>query len=95
MLLVSGDISNRSLSCASAYGEITYISNSSTADSKAMNPMLDKAQWQTHLEAYFTKYYGEGTWFRVCIVSLSSSIVVALQCDPKEPPPPTHPPHPT
>ena len=40
MLLMDGDISNRSLSFASAYGELTYINNKNTGAPRTINLLL-------------------------------------------------------
>ncbi|MFM7978957.1 MAG: hypothetical protein ACKPKO_06535 [Candidatus Fonsibacter sp.] len=44
MLLMDGDISDRSLSFASAYGDITYINNNNTGAPRTINLMLDEGQ---------------------------------------------------
>ena len=54
MLLMGGGIINRPLSCASAYGDITYINNNITAGNKAINLTLDEAQWQSQLDTDLT-----------------------------------------
>ena len=75
MLLMDGDISDRSLSFASAYGNMTYINNKNTGTPRTINLMLDEQQWQTQLDADLTRYYSEDPHFRVCIVSQSSTKV--------------------
>ncbi len=50
MLLMGGDISNMSLGCARAYGDIAYINNQVTKFNTAINLILDAAQWQTRFE---------------------------------------------
>ena len=78
MLLMDGDISDRSLSFASAYGNMTYINNKNTGAPRTINLMLDEQQWQTQLDADLARYYSEDPRFRVCIVSQSSTKVVAM-----------------
>ena len=56
MLLMDGDISKRSLSFASSYGEMTYISNTNTESKKHFNLMLDETQWHTQLVADLNKF---------------------------------------
>ena len=46
-MLMDGDISHRSLSFASGYGDIAYINNKSTEGNKAINLTLDEGEWQT------------------------------------------------
>ena len=65
MLLIGGDISNRSLSFASAYGEVAYVSNGKAGASKTINLMLDEQQWQTELDADLASYYAEDLRFKV------------------------------
>ena len=85
MLLMDGDISDRSLSFASAYGNMTYINNKNTgAPPRTTNLMLDEQQWQTQFDADLARYYSEDPRFRVCIVSQSSTKVVAMETDLKE-----------
>ena len=80
MLLMDGDISDRLLSFASAYGEMTYINNNTGAP-RTINLMLDEGQWQTQLDADLARYYNEDPRFRVCIVIQSSTKVVALESE--------------
>ena len=81
MLLMDGDISDRSLSFASAYGEIAYINNKNTVSPRTINLMLDEGQWNTQLDADLAKFHAEDPRFRVCIVSQSSTKVVALESE--------------
>ena len=78
VLLMDGDISERSLSFASSYGEMTYISNTNTEGKKHFNLMVDEVQWHTQLVADLNRYHAEGPAFRVCIVTQSSSKAVVL-----------------
>ena len=84
MLLMDGDISDRSLSFASAYGEMTYIYNTNAGAPRTINLMLDEGQWQTQLDADIARYYEQDPRFRVCIVSQISTKVVALESELKE-----------
>ena len=76
IILMYGDISDRSLSFASAYGKMTYINNKNTGAPRTINLMLDEGQWQTQLDADLARYYEQDPRFRVCIVSQSSTKVV-------------------
>ena len=84
MLLMDGNISNRSLSFAREYGELTYINNKNMGAPSTINLLLDEPQWQTLLDADLTRYYSEDPRFRVCIVSQSSTKVVAMESELKE-----------
>ena len=79
MLLMDGDISDRSLSFASAYGGITYINNKSTGEPRTINLMLDEGQWQVQLDADLARYYNEDPRCRVCIVSQSAAKVISFR----------------
>ena len=46
--------------------------------------MLKEEQWQTQLDADLTRYYNEDPRFRVCIVSQSSTKVVAMESELRE-----------
>ncbi|MFM6252448.1 MAG: hypothetical protein ACKPEQ_25425 [Dolichospermum sp.] len=59
MLLMDGDVSNRSLSFASAYGEIAYINNNSTGGARTVNLMLNDGQWHAQLGADLISYFQE------------------------------------
>ncbi|MFM7990027.1 MAG: hypothetical protein ACKPKO_63005 [Candidatus Fonsibacter sp.] len=59
MLLMDGNISDRSLSFASAYGEIAYINNKNTGAPRTINLMRDEQEWNTQLDADLAKYYAE------------------------------------
>ena len=84
MLLMDCNIRDRSLSFASAYGEMTYINNKNTGAPRTINLMLDEPQWQTRLDADLTRYYNEDPRFRVCMVSQSATTAIALESDLKD-----------
>ena len=73
MLLMDGDVSERSLSFAKNYGDITYINNKNTEGNKVINLMLSEEQWKEQLRADLTKFYEEDPSFRVCIASQGAS----------------------
>jgi hypothetical protein len=73
MLLMDGDVNERSLSFAKNYGDISYINNKNTEGNKVINLMLSEDQWEEQLRADLDQYYKEDPQFRVCIVSQSSS----------------------
>jgi hypothetical protein len=81
MLLMDGDVSERSLSFASSYGDMTYISNTNAEGNKHFNLMLDETQWNAQLVSDLNKFYTEDPNFKVCIVSQSSSKAVALEAE--------------
>ena len=84
MLLMDVDISDISLSFDSAYGKITYINNHNTGAPGSINLRLDEGQWNAQLDADLAKFHEQDPRFRVCIVSQSSTKVVALESELKE-----------
>ena len=78
MLMMDGDMSNRSLSFAKDYGDLTYIKNKNIEGNKVINLILNEDQWEETLRADLKRFYEEDPKFRVCIVSQSSSKVDAL-----------------
>jgi len=81
LLLMDGDISERSLSFASSYGDFTYINNTNTEGRKHFNLMLDESQWHDQLVSDLDRFHAEDPRFRVCIVTQSSSKAVALESE--------------
>ena len=51
MLLMDGDVSNKSSSCANAYGDLTYTNNKSTGGATTINLLLCDGQWHAQLDA--------------------------------------------
>ena len=84
MLLMDGDVSQRSLSFAKNYGDITYINNKNTEGKKVINLMLCEEQWKEQLRADLTKFYEEDPSFMVCIASQGASKIDALYTEIKE-----------
>ena len=75
VLMMDGDVSNRSLSFAKNYGDLTYIKNNNIQGNRVINLMLNEDQWEEQLRADLDQFYKEDPKFRVCIVSQSSSKV--------------------
>ncbi|MFM7988586.1 MAG: hypothetical protein ACKPKO_55665, partial [Candidatus Fonsibacter sp.] len=61
LLLIGGDISDRSFSFASAYGDTTFLNNKVTGATRTINLMLDEGQWQAQLDADLARYYKQAT----------------------------------
>ena len=75
---MDGDISNGSLSFASACGDMTYINNKNTGPARTIVLLLNKETWEAQLGADLTRYYDKDPRFRLCIVSQSATKLVAL-----------------
>jgi hypothetical protein len=84
VVLMDGDISNRSLSFVSHYGDLTYIKNTNTEGKRNFVLKLNEIAWKTKLNGDLERFYQEDPNFKVCIVSQSSSQAVALEAELKE-----------
>jgi hypothetical protein len=76
---MDGDISERNLSLATAYGSTAYIRNENCKGNKVFNLMLCEKRWHEQLEQDIQKFKAEDHNFRICIVSQSSSQAVGLE----------------
>jgi hypothetical protein len=54
ILFMDGDLSQRSLSFAKYYGDITYIKNKNVDGQKVMNIIQDEEQWKEQLRTDLT-----------------------------------------
>ena len=78
ILFMDGDMSQRSLTFAKYYGDLTYIKNKNIDGNKVMNIIQDEEQWKEQLRTDLTKYFKADPKFRVCVVSQSSNRVDSL-----------------
>ena len=78
ILFMDGDMSQRSLTFAKYYGELTYIKNKNIDGNKVMNLIQDEEQWKEQLRTDLTTYFKADPKFRVCVVSQSSNRVDSL-----------------
>jgi len=74
VLFMDGDVSERSLSFAKNYGDLTYIKNKNIQGNRVINLFLNEEQFEDQLREDLNKFYKEDPKFRVCIVSQSSSM---------------------
>ena len=81
---MDGDVSERSLSFAKNYGDLTYIKNKNIQGNRVINLFLNEEQFEDQLREDLNKFYKEDPKFRVCIVSQSSSKVNVLYDQIKE-----------
>ena len=84
VLFMDGDVSERSLSFAKNYGDLTYIKNKNIQGNRVINLFLNEEQFEDQLREDLNKFYKEDPKFRVCIVSQSSSKVNVLYDQIKE-----------
>ena len=65
ILMMDGDVSDRSLSFAKNYGDLTYIKNNNIQGNRIINLMLNEDQWEEQLRADLDRFYKEDPQFRV------------------------------
>jgi type I site-specific restriction endonuclease len=84
-IFLDGDMSNRSLSFAKHYGELTYIKNMNTDGSKNLVIYQDRDRWETQLHEDLNRFYQEDKNFKICICSQSSKRSRPAWEEPSEP----------
>ncbi len=84
VLFMDGDMSQRSLTFAKYYGELTYIKNKNVDGNKVMNLIQDEEQWKEQLRTDLTTDFKADPKFRVCVVSQSSMKVDSLYSEIRE-----------
>ena len=81
LVLMDGDVSERTLGFASSYGSMTYVNNKNNETSKSMNIICDRTKWEATLHKDLETFQQEDPNFRVCIVSQSSTQALSLEED--------------
>ncbi len=76
--MMDGDVSERSLSFAKNYGDMTYVQNKNTEGNKVINLIPNEGQLEEQLRADLDQLYKEDPKCRVCIVSQSSFKTLAV-----------------
>ena len=79
VVMMDGDVSERTLSFAKSYGCMSYVQNTNNESNKSIHIARDESNWKTQLHADLQRYHQEDPGFRVCIVSQSSSQAVSLE----------------
>lgn len=81
LVLMDGDMSERSLGFASSYGSMVYVNNKNTETNKSLNIICDRTKWEQGLHRDIETFKQQDPKFRICIVSQSSSQIVSLEED--------------
>ena len=84
LVLMDGDVSERTLNFASSYGEMDYVRNENNETNKSIKLVCDPIKWERQLHADLERYYEQDRGFRVCIVSQSSTQALSLEEDLKQ-----------
>jgi hypothetical protein len=79
VVMMDGDVSERTLSFAKSYGYLTYVQNTNNETNKSIHIVRDQGKWETQLHSDLKRFHEQDHNFRVCIVSQSSSQAVSLE----------------
>jgi len=81
LVLMDGDVSERSLGFASSYGSMVYVNNLNNETNKSLNVICDRTKWEATLHKDIETFKQEDPTFRICIVSQSSTQALSLESD--------------
>ena len=81
IVLMDGDVSNRTLSVASAYGQTVYINNNNNETNKKIHLVCNFAKWKDQLRKDLERFYKDDPQFRICIASQSSTKALSIEED--------------
>jgi hypothetical protein len=81
LIMMDGDVSERTLNFASSYGEMTYIKNINNESNRSINLICNRAKWDMQLKDDLERFYKEDKKFRICIATQSSSEAINLETD--------------
>ena len=78
MVLMDGDISQRSLRFASSFGKMLYVRNNNNETNKEMHVTNDPANWEDEMYKDIDEFKNMDPNFRICIISQSSKQCMSL-----------------
>ena len=81
MVLMDGDISQRSLRFASSLGKMLYVRNNNDETNKDMHVFYDPAKWEDEMYKDIDIFKNIDPNFRICIISQSSKHCTSLNND--------------
>ena len=81
LIMMDGDVSERTLNFASSYGDMTYIKNINNESNRSINLICNRAKWDMQLKDDLERFYKEDKKFRICIATQSSSEAINLETD--------------
>ncbi len=81
MILLDGDVSQRSLNLASSYGDMIYVNNTNNESNKRLNLICNTVKWEAKLHKDIEDFYKEDPNFRICIASQSSGQALSVEED--------------
>jgi hypothetical protein len=84
LIMMDGDVSERTLNFASSYGDMTYIKNANNESNRSINLICNRAKWDMQLKDDLERFYKEDKRFRVCVASQSSTEAINLENDIRE-----------
>ena len=78
MVLIDGDISQRSLIFASSFGKMLYVRNNNNETNQEMHVTNDPAIWEDEMYKDIDEFKNMDPNFRICIISQSSKQCMSL-----------------
>ena len=81
LIMMDGDVSERTLNFASSYGKMTYIKNINNESNRSINLICNRAKWDMQLKDDLERFYKEDKKFRMCIATQSSSEAINLDSE--------------
>ena len=57
LVLMDGDVSARTLSFASSYGQMAYVNNINNEGNRSINLICDPSRWEAQLHADLERFY--------------------------------------
>ena len=78
MVLMDGDISQRSLRFASSFGKMLYVRNNNDETNKDMHVFSNPAKCEDEMNKYIDIFKNIDPNFRICIISQSSKHCTSL-----------------
>ena len=80
VVLMDGDVSQRTLRLASSYGNMIYVRNNNNETNNIMNIIKDPAKWEAGLLKDIDEFKSDPN-FRICIVSQSTKQAMSINED--------------
>ena len=81
MVLMDGDLSQRSLRFASSFGQMLYVRNSNNETNQEMHVINNPAKWEDKMYKDIKKLKNINPNFGICIISQSSKQCMRLNDD--------------
>ena len=68
LVLMDGDVSERSLGFASSYGSMVYVNNQNNQTNKSLNVICDRTKWEATLHKDIETFHTNRTQTSGCVL---------------------------